>query len=78
MYNCQTWEKLMETLNLLVEKVENEVIYTIEWNSTDDICSQKVYKLDSVLIFRYGIKSLKKKKNKLTKIDNSSIIYLDK
>lgn len=62
MYNCQTWEKLMETLNLLVEKVENEVIYTIEWNSTDDICSQKVYKLDSVLIFWYGIKSLKKRK----------------
>lgn len=62
MYNCQTWEKLMETLNLLVEKVENEVIYTIEWNSTDDMCSQKVYKLDSVLIFWYGIKSLKKRK----------------
>ena len=52
----------METLNLLVEKVENEVIYTIEWNSTDDMCSQKVYKLDGVLIFWYGIKSLKKKK----------------
>lgn len=52
----------METLNLLVEKVENEVIYTIEWNSTDDMCSQKVYKLDSVLIFWYGIKSLKKRK----------------
>ena len=52
----------METLNLLVEKVENEVIYTIEWNSTDDMCSQKVYKLDSILIFWYGIKSLKKRK----------------
>ena len=52
----------METLNLLVEKVENEVIYTIEWSSTDDMCSQKVYKLDSVLIFWYGIKSLKKRK----------------
>lgn len=62
MYNCQTWEKLMKTLNLLVEKVENEVIYTIEWDSTDDMCSQKVYKLDSVLIFWYGIKSLKKRK----------------
>lgn len=52
----------MKTLNLLVEKVENEVIYTIEWDSTDDMCSQKVYKLDSVLIFWYGIKSLKKRK----------------
>ena len=41
----------METLNLLVEKVENEVIYNIKWNYTDDMCSQKVYKLDSILIF---------------------------
>lgn len=39
----------------IIEKVENEFIYTIEGNSTGDICRQKQCPLDSALIFGYGV-----------------------
>ena len=38
----------------IVEKVENGKVYTIEGNSTDDTCRQKVYSLNSKVIFGYG------------------------
>lgn len=39
----------------IVEKVENNMIYTIEGNSTNDECCQKEYDLLSEVIYGYGI-----------------------
>ena len=39
----------------IVEKVENNVVYTIEGNSTDDMCRQKEYSINSKFILGYGI-----------------------
>lgn len=38
----------------IVEKVENNKVYTIEGNSTDDGCRKKEYDLNSKVIFGYG------------------------
>ena len=38
----------------IVEKVENNKVYTIEGNSTNDTCRQKNYSLNSKLIYGYG------------------------
>ncbi len=39
----------------IVEKVENNIVYTIEGNSTDDMCKQKEYSINSKFILGYGI-----------------------
>ena len=39
----------------IVEKVENNVIYTIEGNSTNDTCRRKQYQSNSNIIFGFGI-----------------------
>ena len=39
----------------IVEKVENNIVYTIEGNSTDDMCRQKEYSMSSKFILGYGI-----------------------
>ncbi len=39
----------------IVEKVENNIVYTIEGNSTDDMCRQKEYSINSKFILGYGI-----------------------
>lgn len=39
----------------IVEKVENNTIYTIEGNSTDDTCRKQQYNINSKLIFGFGI-----------------------
>ena len=39
----------------IVEKVENNIVYTIEGNSTDDMCRQKEYSINSDFILGYGI-----------------------
>lgn len=39
----------------IVEKVENNIVYTIEGNSTDDMCRQKEYSISSKFILGYGI-----------------------
>ena len=38
----------------IVEKVENNTIYTIEGNSLDDTCRERTYKIGSNIIFGYG------------------------
>ena len=38
----------------IVEKVENNVIYTIEGNSTNDTCRRKQYQSNSNIIFGFG------------------------
>lgn len=38
----------------IVEKVENNIVYTIEGNSTDDMCRQKEYSITSDFILGYG------------------------
>ena len=38
----------------IVEKVENNIIYTIEGNSTNDTCRKKQYILNSDVIFGFG------------------------
>ena len=38
----------------IVEKVENNIIYTIEGNSTDDTCLQQQYNINSKVIFGFG------------------------
>ena len=38
----------------IVEKVENNKVYTIEGNSTNDTCKQKEYSLNSKVIYGYG------------------------
>lgn len=38
----------------IVEKVENGKVYTVEGNSTDDMCRQKEYDINSKVIFGYG------------------------
>jgi len=38
----------------IVEKVENGKVYTVEGNSTDDMCRQKEYDINSKYIFGYG------------------------
>lgn len=38
----------------IVEKVENNIIYTIEGNSTDDTCRQQQYNINSNIIFEFG------------------------
>lgn len=38
----------------IVEKVENNRVYTIEGNSTNDTCRQKSYSINSKVIFGYG------------------------
>ena len=38
----------------IVEKVENGRVYTVEGNSTDDMCRQKNYSLNSKVILGYG------------------------
>lgn len=38
----------------IVEKVENNKIYTIEGNSTDDMCRQQEYEIGSKYIYGYG------------------------
>lgn len=38
----------------IVEKVENNKVYTVEGNSTDDTCRQKEYSINSKFIFGYG------------------------
>lgn len=39
----------------IVEKVENNVVYTIEGNSTNDECRQKEYTLFNEIIYGYGV-----------------------
>lgn len=39
----------------IVEKVENNIIYTIEGNSTNDECCQKEYDVLSDIIYGYGV-----------------------
>lgn len=41
----------------IVEKVENNKVYTIEGNSTNDTCRQKEYSINSQYIFGYGTPS---------------------
>ena len=38
----------------IVEKVKNGKVYTVEGNSTDDMCRQKEYDINSKVIFGYG------------------------
>ena len=38
----------------IVEKCENEKVYTIEGNSNDDMCRQKEYDINSNVICGYG------------------------
>ena len=38
----------------IVEKCENEEVYTIEGNSNDDVCRQKEYDINSNVICGYG------------------------
>ena len=38
----------------IVEKVENNIIYTIEGNSTNDTCRKKQYIINSDVIFGFG------------------------
>lgn len=38
----------------IVEKVENNIIYTIEGNSTNDTCRKQQYNINSDLIFGFG------------------------
>ena len=38
----------------IVEKVKNGKVYTVEGNSTDDMCRQKEYDINSNVIFGYG------------------------
>lgn len=38
----------------IVEKVENNKVYTVEGNSTDDMCRRKEYDINSKVIFGYG------------------------
>lgn len=38
----------------IVEKVENNTIYTIEGNSTDDTCLERQYSINSKVIFGFG------------------------
>lgn len=38
----------------IVEKIENGKIYTVEGNSTDDMCRQKEYEINSQVIFGFG------------------------
>ena len=39
----------------IVEKVENNIIYTIEGNSTNDSCRKKEYPLNNNVIYGYGV-----------------------
>lgn len=41
----------------IVEKVEDNIIYTIEGNSNDDMCRQKEYKINNKVIVGYGTPS---------------------
>ena len=38
----------------IVEKIENEKVYTIEGNSDGDMCKQKNYDVNSKVIYGYG------------------------
>lgn len=38
----------------IVEKVEDNIVYTIEGNSNDDMCRQKEYKISNKVIVGYG------------------------
>ncbi len=38
----------------IVEKCENGIVYTIEGNSSGDMCKQKEYNIDSSVILGYG------------------------
>lgn len=38
----------------IVEKVEDNIVYTIERNSNDDMCRQKEYKINNKVIVGYG------------------------
>ncbi len=39
----------------IVEKTENRIVYTIEGNTTGDMCKQNEYNVDSSVILGYGI-----------------------
>ena len=39
----------------IVERVDNDIVYTIEGNSTDGICRQKEYSIYNEVIYGYGI-----------------------
>ena len=38
----------------IVERVEGGIIHTVEGNSTDDMCRQQQYEINSKYIFGYG------------------------
>lgn len=38
----------------IVERVENGCVYTVEGNTSGDVCKENVYGLDSGVIFGYG------------------------
>lgn len=38
----------------IVEKTENEKVYTIEGNTKGDMCKQNEYNIDSSVILGYG------------------------
>ena len=38
----------------IVEKVENGIVYTIEGNTSGDMCKQNEYDLNSSVILGYG------------------------
>ena len=38
----------------IVQKTENDIVYTIEGNSSGDTCRQKEYNINSNVIYGYG------------------------
>ena len=38
----------------IVKRSDNGIVYTIEGNTTGDICKQKQYDIDSIAILGYG------------------------
>ena len=45
----------------IVEKVENDTVYTIEGNTRGDMCKENQYKINSSVILGYGTTEYNKK-----------------
>lgn len=50
------WEKDKKVNHVgFVERVENNVVYTIEGNSTSNQCLEQEYAINDIVIYGYGI-----------------------
>ncbi len=62
-------------MSVLLKKVENDTVYTIEGNTRGDMCKENQYKINSSVILGYGTPEYNKKVNCFLHIEIINFIH---